>query len=239
MVLHEEGYSERAISQKIKKSKNAVHNAIIKFRNTGTYSTTQKPGRPRKTTARDDHAIQRIAVRSHTGSFKKIRSALLGYRHQSQNHKQCVVIISILRGGPTRLATTVNYVRKCIKFTCVDFKLGCVDAKSHAIAFCVKTYPSGSFIKNRTNMHEMLNRIKIVFCVKPPLLPFCLLITGALREVFNGAPQLPNAGTAPPQVLKMTSHISDVISRNVLFKILFVGWGEQNLEARTVGLKPT
>ena len=52
--------------------------------------------------------------------------------------------------------------------TCVDFKLGYLDAKLDAIAFCVKTYPSGSFIKNRTNMHEMQNRLKIAFCVKPP-----------------------------------------------------------------------
>ena len=28
-------------------------------------------------------------------------------------------------------------------------------------------------------------------------------------------------------------------SRDVLFKIVFVGWGRQKLEARTVGLKPT
>ena len=38
-----------------------------------------------------------------------------------------------------------------------------------AIAFCVKTYPLGSFVKISTNMHEMQNRMKITFCVKPPL----------------------------------------------------------------------
>ena len=53
--------------------------------------------------------------------------------------------------------------------TCVDFKLGYVNVKSDAIAFCVKTYLSGSFIKNRTNMHEIQNWMKIAFCVKPPL----------------------------------------------------------------------
>ena len=52
--------------------------------------------------------------------------------------------------------------------TNVDFKLGYVDAELDAIAFCVTTYPSGSFIKNRTNMHQMQNRMKIAFCVKPP-----------------------------------------------------------------------
>ena len=31
--------------------------------------------------------------------------------------------------------------------TCIDFKLGYVDAKSDSIAFCVTTYPPGLFIK--------------------------------------------------------------------------------------------
>ena len=79
--------------------------------------------------------------------------------------------------------------------TCVDFKLGYVDAKSDAISFCVKTHLSGSFIENRTNMHEMQNRMKMAFCVKPPssYLPFCLRIKGAPREVFRGG----SVGLAP------------------------------------------
>ena len=77
VTLHKEGYSERLISKKIKRSKCAVHNAIIKFRNTGSYSIGKKSGRPRKTTPRDDHAIRRIAVRSPMSSANKIRSALL------------------------------------------------------------------------------------------------------------------------------------------------------------------
>ena len=72
--------------------------------------------------------------------------------------------------------------------TCVDFKLGHVDAKSDAIVFCVKTYPSVSFIKNRTNMHEMQNRMKITFCVKPPLPSILLAVKRAPREVFGGEP---------------------------------------------------
>ena len=47
-----------------------------------------------------------------------------------------------------------NLLTKMHRNTSVDFKLlGYTDAKSDAIAFCVKTYASGSFIKNRTNMH--------------------------------------------------------------------------------------
>ena len=80
---------------------------------------------------------------------------------------------------------------KMYQNTCVDFKLGYVDAKSDAIAFCVKTCPSGSLIKNRTNMHEMQNRMKIAFCVINHLyLRFYLRIKGAPREVFGGEPQL-------------------------------------------------
>ena len=43
VALHKEGHSERLISQKI-----AVHNAMAKFRNTRTYTTAKKSGRPEK-----------------------------------------------------------------------------------------------------------------------------------------------------------------------------------------------
>ena len=71
-----EGYSERSISERIKRSKNAVHIAVVKFKKTGTYSDAKQSGRPRKTTPRDDH-IFRTAVRSPMGSASKIRSVLL------------------------------------------------------------------------------------------------------------------------------------------------------------------
>ena len=73
--------------------------------------------------------------------------------------------------------------------TCVDFKLGYVDAKSDAIAFCVKTYPSGSFIKNRTNMHEMQNRMKIASSAKPPLPPILLANRACAIAVDLGGPK--------------------------------------------------
>ena len=80
-----------------------------------------------------------------------------------------------------------------------------VDAKSDAIAFCVKTYPSGSFVKNRTNMHERQNRMKIVFCVKPLNLPFCLRIKGAHVKFSGGGGG--SVGLAPalhPQIKEET-----------------------------------
>ena len=76
-ALHKEGYSERLIREKMKCSKSAVHNAVEKCQNTGSYSTTKKSGRPRNTTPRDDPVIHRIAVHSPMSSADKIRSALL------------------------------------------------------------------------------------------------------------------------------------------------------------------
>ena len=78
VALHKEGYSERLISEKMKCSKSAVHNAEVTFQNTGSYLTGKKSARPRKSTPRDDHVIRRIAVRSLMSSASKIRYALLG-----------------------------------------------------------------------------------------------------------------------------------------------------------------
>ena len=77
VALHEKGLSERLSNQNMKKSKTAVHNAIAKFWNTGTYTTAKIFGRPRKNTPRDDHTIRRIAVPSPMSSASKIRSSLL------------------------------------------------------------------------------------------------------------------------------------------------------------------
>ena len=77
VAFHKEEYSERSISERIKRSKNAVFNAVVQFNKTGTYSDAKRCGRQRKTTLRDDHVIRRIAVRSPMSSASKIRSALL------------------------------------------------------------------------------------------------------------------------------------------------------------------
>lgn len=77
VTLHKEGYSERSISERVGCSKTAVHQAVAKFQMEGTYTDAKRPGRPRKTSPRDDHMIRRAAVRSPTSSASKIRSALL------------------------------------------------------------------------------------------------------------------------------------------------------------------
>ena len=77
VALYMKGYSERSISERIKRSKNAVHNAVVKFKKTGTYSDAKRSGRPRKTTSTDDHIIWRTAIRSPMSFASKIRSVLL------------------------------------------------------------------------------------------------------------------------------------------------------------------
>ena len=79
VLLNQEGYSERQISKAEKCSKTTVHNALAKFKNSGSYSDNKRSGRPRKTTARDDRLIRRVAVHSPRSSSKKMRSALLAH----------------------------------------------------------------------------------------------------------------------------------------------------------------
>ena len=48
VTLHGEGYTERDISAKLRYSKTAVHNAIVKFNTDGTFRDSKRSGRPRK-----------------------------------------------------------------------------------------------------------------------------------------------------------------------------------------------
>ena len=46
VTLNEEGYSERQISKKLKFSKTAIHSAIVKFQNFGSFQDLHSSGRP-------------------------------------------------------------------------------------------------------------------------------------------------------------------------------------------------
>ena len=54
-----------------------VQNAIVNFRNTGSYLDAKRSGQPRKTTPWDDHVIQKAEVRSPMSFASKIRAVLL------------------------------------------------------------------------------------------------------------------------------------------------------------------
>jgi len=75
VILRQDGYTERAISERLVVSKTAVHQAVVKFKTCRSYSDC-KSGRPRKPTRRDDILIKRCVVKSPTCSPKRIWAEL-------------------------------------------------------------------------------------------------------------------------------------------------------------------
>ena len=71
-ALHGQNLSERKISAQIGCSKTAVHQAIAKYQQDGSYTDKKRTERPRVTTAREDNVMRRIVVRSPTSSMKKL-----------------------------------------------------------------------------------------------------------------------------------------------------------------------
>ena len=68
VILHKEGLPEREITKRIPRSKTAVHQAIMRLKNFGSYKDKKRSGRPRNTTPHDDHLIRPIVVKSPTAS---------------------------------------------------------------------------------------------------------------------------------------------------------------------------
>ena len=77
IALHGQNLSERQISAQMGCSKTAVHQAIAKYQQDGSYTDKKRTGRPRVTTAREDNLMRRIVVRSPTSSINKIRAELM------------------------------------------------------------------------------------------------------------------------------------------------------------------
>ena len=71
VVLHDEGYPEREIGKRIGCSKTAVHQAIVKFKNSGIYNDAKRSGSPKKTTPRADNVIKRQVMKSPTVQPKR------------------------------------------------------------------------------------------------------------------------------------------------------------------------
>ena len=70
VTLYGEGYTERDIAAKLRCSKTAVHNAIIKSSVDSTFRDRKTSGRPPKTTPREDRPLRRTVM----SSCKKIRA---------------------------------------------------------------------------------------------------------------------------------------------------------------------
>ena len=77
VALHGQNLSERLISAQMGCSKTAVHQAIAKYQEDGSYTDRKRSGRPRVSTAREDNLMRRIVMRSPTSSMKKIKAELL------------------------------------------------------------------------------------------------------------------------------------------------------------------
>ena len=77
VALQGQNLYKRQIPAQMGCSKTAVHQAIAKYQQDGSYTDKKRTGRPRVTTAREDNVIRRIVVRSPTSSMKKIRAELL------------------------------------------------------------------------------------------------------------------------------------------------------------------
>ena len=68
--------SVRQIGNKLKVSKTAVHYAIQKFKNEGTFADKKRTGRPKIFSPRDKRLMRKIVTRSPMTSGEKIRSQL-------------------------------------------------------------------------------------------------------------------------------------------------------------------
>ena len=75
VALLGQNLSERQISAQMGCSKTAVHQAIAKYQEYGSYIDQKRTGRPQITTARE--VMSRIVKTSPTSSIKKIRDELL------------------------------------------------------------------------------------------------------------------------------------------------------------------
>ena len=62
IALSNKGFLQRKIAAKIKLSKGAVQQTLERFRDTGSYSTKRRSGRPRATTLKEDQYIKKASL---------------------------------------------------------------------------------------------------------------------------------------------------------------------------------
>jgi len=72
IILHEKGYSERQISDKLKFSKTLIHQAVARLKMFGSLQDLSRTGRPKVTSQRDDHIAKKMVVRLSSTFSKKI-----------------------------------------------------------------------------------------------------------------------------------------------------------------------
>ena len=83
IALSNKGFSQRKIAAKIKLSKGAVQQTLERFRDTGSYSTKRRSGRPRATTLKEDQYIKTAPLCDRTATAGNIQSIVNESREKS------------------------------------------------------------------------------------------------------------------------------------------------------------
>lgn len=76
LLLNQDGHSQRSIANRVGVSKTAVQKTIKRFHENGSLNSKIRCGRPKKTSARTDNLIRRLAVASPTATSGNILSQL-------------------------------------------------------------------------------------------------------------------------------------------------------------------
>ena len=77
VALRRQKSTEGSIAEKLRVSKSAVHQAIVKYEGLEIYKDRKRSERPRNITKCDDILMERIVVRFPTSSMMKIRAELV------------------------------------------------------------------------------------------------------------------------------------------------------------------
>ena len=83
IALSNKGFLQRKIAAKIKWSKGAVQRTLERFRDTGSYSTKRRSGRPRATTLKEDQYIKTTSLRDRTATAGNIQSIVNASQEKS------------------------------------------------------------------------------------------------------------------------------------------------------------
>ena len=71
LKLHKKNVSIREIAERVNRSKSVIGRIVKTYKDTGRVLSQNKMGRPRKTSARQDKAIQRMALRDFSPPLHK------------------------------------------------------------------------------------------------------------------------------------------------------------------------
>ena len=111
IILHKEGYSQRAIHQKLGISRGGIQHTIKKFEETGQVDDLERNGRPRKLSKSDEHFLKVTSLRNRKKSSKELTQDLKDASGPSVH--PCTTRRSLIRSGlKGRVAAKKPFLRK-------------------------------------------------------------------------------------------------------------------------------